>query len=183
MEVIRAHKIGTSYFKVGDQIELENGYSATCQKAGKKKALFFLDQYLDKTYPMNVESTNEGGYEASDLRKELQKDEVLDIFEPVRESMIPFKNGDLLRIPYREELFGEADIYEPSEKKQLPLMSDRRNRIASRKDDEYEQGWLMNKVKDSVFYFALVCDNGNANYDLSSRSYGVRPVFRLRQVV
>ena len=46
------------------------------------------------------ENTNEGGYEASDLRKELQENSVLEIFDSVREMMVPFKNGDLLRIPY-----------------------------------------------------------------------------------
>lgn len=166
-------------FKVGDQIKIGK-YTATCQKVTKKEgAIFLLDQYLDKAYPMNKENTNEGGYEASDLRKELQKEEVLEIFSSVRERMVPFENGDLLRIPYVEELFGNDDYYEPSKKKQWALMKDRRNRIASRKDDEYEWGWLQNKVKSSAAAFAIVIYDGYAPGSLASHSRGVRPVFRL----
>ena len=104
---------------------------------------------------------------------------MLEIFSSVREMMVPFENGDLLRIPYVEELFGNDDYYEPSKKKQWALMKDRRNRIASRKDDEYEWGWLQNKVKSSAAFFAFVSDCGAANCGNASASIGVRPVFRL----
>lgn len=129
---------------------------------------------------MNYENTNEGGYEASDLRKELQKNSVLEIFDPVREKMVPFKNGDLLRIPYAEEFFGDVDSYEPSGKKQWPLMEDRKNRIAIREGEAYEWGWLQNKLKSSGSYFAIVGNNGYASYYGASDSFGVRPVLRLR---
>ena len=140
-------------FKVGDQIEIGK-YTATCQKVTKKGALFLLDQYLDEPFKMNRENTNEGGYEASDLRTELQKNSVLAIFESVRNMMVPFKNGDLLRIPYAEEFFGDVDGYESSGKKQWPLMTDRKNRIAIREGEAYEWGWLQNKLEFSSAYFA-----------------------------
>lgn len=165
-------------FKVGDQIEVGK-YTATCQKITRKGALFLLDQYLGTAYQMNHENTNEGGYEASDLRKELQKEEVLDIFGSVRDMMVPFKNGDLLRIPYAEEFFGDDDDYEPSGKKQWSLMKDRRNRIAIREGDAYEWGWLQNKVKSSSASFANGDGYGNTDYGNASDSSGVRPVFRL----
>ena len=129
---------------------------------------------------MNYENTNEGGYEASDLRKELQKNSVLEIFDPVREKMVPFKNGDLLRIPYAEEFFGDVDSYEPSGKKQWPLMEDRKNRIAIREGEAYEWGWLQNKLKSSGTYFADVSSLGGARSTGASDSGGVRPVLRLR---
>lgn len=165
-------------FKVGDQIQIGK-YTATCQKVARKGALFLLDQYLDEPFKMNQENTNEGGYEASDLRKELQKNSVLEIFDSVREMMVPFKNGDLLRIPYAEEFFGDVDSYEPSGKKQWPLMKDRKNRIAIREGEPYEWGWLQNKLKSSGAHFALVNALGGAYYAGASRSIGVRPVFRL----
>lgn len=165
-------------FKVGDQIEVGK-YTATCQKVTRKGALFLLDQYLDESFKMNQENTNEGGYEASDLRKELQKEEVLDIFSSIRSMMVPFKNGDLLRIPYAEEFFDNDDDYEPSGKKQWPLMKDRKNRIAIREGEAYEWGWLQNKVKSSAAYFAFVDGVGYASYGYASTSRGVRPVFRL----
>lgn len=165
-------------FKVGDQIQVGK-YTATCQKVTKKGALFLLDQYLDEPFKMNRENTNEGGYKASDLRTELQKNSILEIFSSLREMMVPFKNGDLLRIPYAEELFGDVDAYEPSGKKQWPLMKDRKNRIAIREGETYEWGWLQNKVKSSGASFALVRDYGGTSCYGASASLGVRPVFRL----
>lgn len=181
MKALRKQEVtiqAANEFKVGDQIEVGK-YTATCQKITRKGALFLLDQYLDTAYQMNREYTNEGGYEASDLRKELQKEEVLSIFSSIRSIMVPFKNGDLLRIPYAEEFFGNNDDYEPSGKKQWPLMKDRRNRIAIREGEDYEWGWLQNKVKSSSAGFAYVANVGGANADGASASYGVRPVFRL----
>lgn len=182
MKVLRQQEVSiqtTGEFKVGDQIQVGK-YTATCQKVTKKGALFLLDQYLDEPFKMNRENTNEGGYEASDLRTELQKNSILEIFDSVRDMMVPFKNGNLLRIPYAEEFFGDIDEYEPSGKKQWPLMKDRKNRIAIREGEAYEWGWLQNKVKSSGAHFALVDGGGKPNYANASCSDGVRPVFRLR---
>lgn len=182
MKVLRQQEVSiqtTGEFKVGDQIQVGK-YTATCQKVTKKGALFLLDQYLDEPFKMNRENTNEGGYEASDLRTELQKNSILEIFSSVREIMVPFKNGDLLRIPYAEEFFGDVDAYEPSGKKQWPLMQDRKNRIAIREGEAYEWGWLQNKLKSSGAYFAGVNDIGLTCYYGASGSAGVRPVFRFR---
>lgn len=182
MKVLRQQEVSiqtTSEFKVGDQIQVGK-YTATCQKVTKKGALFLLDQYLDEPFKMNRENTNEGGYEASDLRTELQKNSILEIFSSVREMMVPFKNGDLLRIPYAEEFFGDIDAYEPSGKKQWPLMRERKNRIAIREGEAYEWGWLQNKVKSSGTNFAGVAYDGSSSSDIASHSDGVRPVFRLR---
>lgn len=181
MKALRKQEVtnqAANEFKAGDRIQVGK-YTATCQKVTKKGALFLMDQYLDELFKMNLENTNEGGYEASALRTELQKNSILDIFSPVRDMMIPFKNGDLLRIPYAEEFFGDVDCYEPSSKKQWPLMKDRRNRIAIRKGGGCEWGWLQNKVKFSSDAFALVSYDGNTDYFYASVSVGVRPVFRL----
>ena len=172
------------HFEIGDKI-LVGDYAATCVKKTKKgRALFIFDEYLDDARPMNQTDTNEGGWEACDLRKWLKEHED-DILGDLKQYAVPFKNGDLLRIPYAEELFGELDWVEPSGKKQWPMMTNRRNRLASRKDDEYEAGWLMNKHKNSAAYFARVSYHGNAantgasSYFYASYSDGVRPVFRL----
>ena len=70
--------------------------------------------------------------------------------------------------------------YEPSGKKQWPLMEDRKNRIAIREGEAYEWGWLQNKLKSSGAYFARVSHYGLATYHGASYSDGVRPVLRLR---
>ena len=181
MKALRKQEVtiqAANEFKVGDQIEVGK-YTATCQKITRKGALFLLDQYLDTAYQMNREYTNAGGYEVCDLRKELQKEEVLNIFSSIQSIMVPFKNGDLLRIPYAEEFFGDVNNYEPSGKKQWLLMKDRKNRIAIREGEAYEWGWLQNKIKSSSAYFACVAHDGDTGYGGASYSYGVRPVFQL----
>lgn len=179
MKVMRKQEIETNAVQVGDRIRVGK-YTATCQKLADGKAIFLLDQYLDKPYPMNNRCTNEGGYDASDLRSEF-KNIILDHnFDGIRDLLVPFKNGDLMRIPTVGEMFGYYDYYEMDDAEQWELMKDRRNRIAIREGDEYEWGWLQNKVKNSSANFARVADNGHAAYyNASLSAIGVRPVFQL----
>ena len=177
IEVIRKASTKSLEIMVGDQIHV-NRYTATCQKITQAGALFLLDQYLDQAYPMNAEDSNRGGYEASDLRKTLQSEEVLKIFAEYRDRMQPFDNGDLLRTPFFGEIFGkeDANYFEPDDCEQWPLMKDRKNRIAFR-DNSWEWGWLQNKRKGSAAYFCVVNYNGYANNWSASNSFGVRPAF------
>ena len=162
---------------IGDRIPVGK-YTATCQKVTQEGALFLLDQYLGQIHPMNREGSNWGGYEASDLRKTLQSDEVLDIFADYCDRMQPFENGDLLRIPFYGEIFGEEDANysEPDDCEQWPLMKDRKNRIAFR-GNAWEWGWLQNKRKGSATHFCCVNGFGVAGNWAASSSIGVRPAF------
>lgn len=178
MNVMRKQKIEANAVKVGDQIQVGK-YTATCQKVADGKVIFLLDQYLDKSYPMNNRCTNEGGYDASDLRKEFKNILLERNFDGIRDLLVPFANGDLMRIPTVGEMFGYDDHYEMDDAKQWELMKDRRNRIAIREGDEYEWGWLQNKVKNSAAYFALVGWHGTSDYHGAANSRGVRPVFQL----
>lgn len=178
MKVNRVIETETNCFKIGDQIHVSH-YTATCQEVTSIAAIFLLDQYLDKPMVMNVVDTNNGGYEESDLRKALQSDEVLDIFADIRDHMVPFDNGDLLRIPFAGELFEKLPSWcAPDSHEQWPLMQDRRNRLASRCGD-YELGWINNKRKSSSKFFCYVADNGLAGAWLASGAIGVRPVFQI----
>ena len=128
-----------------------------------------------------VIGTNKGGYSESDLRKALQSDEVLDIFADIRDYMVPFDNGDLLRIPFAGELFDKLPSWcEPDDHKQWPLMQDRRNRLALRCED-YEWGWINNKTKSSSTHFCAVDGYGRATHWGASAVIGVRPVFQIKE--
>lgn len=177
MKIERMTEIETSDIQIGDRLRVGR-YTATCQKVTEKGATFLLDQYLDRPMPMNKKNTNHGGYNDSNLRKALQSDEVLNIFASIRDYMVPFDNGDLLRIPFAGEIFGDKlpDWCEPDGHEQWPLMQDRRNRLASR-CGEYEWGWINNKVKSSSTNFCLVSGNGLANSRAASNVFGVRPAF------
>ena len=134
MEIERLTKIKTVDIQIGDRIRVDH-YTATCQEITPKGAIFLLDQYLDEPMEMNAKNTNQGGYPKSDLRKALQSDEVLNIFAGIRDHMIPFENGDLLRIPFAGEIFGDTlpSWAEPDGQEQWPRMQARRSRLASRR--------------------------------------------------
>lgn len=69
--------------------------------------IFCLVNCLAQEYPMNETNTNEGGYEASELRKKLNG-KILDRFpSDLKALMVPFDNGDFLRIPTEKEIHGE----------------------------------------------------------------------------
>lgn len=176
MKIERMTEIETSDIEAGDRIHVDH-YTATCQEITPKGALFLMDQYLDKRMPMNKKNTNKGGYAKSDLREALQSEEVLNIFADIRDHMVPFDNGDLLRIPFHGEIFGQedAEYFEPDNCEQWELMKDRKNRIAFRQNS-WEWGWLQNKKKGASI-FASVSNLGYYNYYNASIPRGVRPAF------
>lgn len=177
MKVKRMIEVETNCPEIGDRIHVDH-YTATCQEITPKGALFLMDQYLDKPMPMNKKNTNKGGYAKSDLREALQSEEVLNIFADIREWMVPFDNGDLLRIPFAGELFGDKlpEWCEPDGHEQWPLMTDAHNRTASRCGDP-EWGWLANTVRDTSTGFCFVDSYGDADAWSASGVFGVRPVF------
>ena len=179
MKVERMTEIETPFIKVGDRIHVDH-YTATCQEITPKGALFLLDQYLDKAYQMNPANTNEGGYEESDLRETLRSKEILDLFDDWVDRMVPFDNGDLLRIPFFSEIFGQenAEYFEPDGCEQWELMKDRKNRIAFWQNC-WEWGWLQNKRKGSATDFCSVTYYGYAGTWYASHVNGVRPVFQI----
>lgn len=164
-------------FLIGDKINIDH-YTATCQEITPKGALFLLDQYLDEPMVMNRNDSNKGGYEESDLRRALQSEDILKIFSCIREWMVPFDNGDLLRIPFAGELFGDKlpKWCEPDDHEQWPLMTDAHNRTASRCGDP-EWGWLANTFRDTSAAFCDVTYYGFAAAWHASGVFGVRPAF------
>lgn len=178
MQVLRKQILEVEKFMVGDQI-MVGKYTATCQKIDGDKAVFLLDQYLDKAYSMNDTNTNRGGYNQSQLRNNIKNADMDENFVYIREHLIPFNNGDLLRLATVGEMFGGDDYFDSDNSEQWELMKDRRNRIADRKGEDYEWGWLQNTVKNSSASFACVNYSGDAVYGSASTSGGVRPVFQL----
>ena len=183
MKINRTMTIETNEIQIGDRIQVGH-YTATCQALpGKGLALFLLDQYLDKAMQMNEKNTNRGGYQESDLRGELNSEKILKDFTGLE--LAPFDNGDLLRLPFYGEMFGHDDWYnsgavEPDDCEQWPLMKERANRVAERKGESYEWGWLQNKYVQSAAYFCDVDDDGDASDWDASDSLGVRPAFLIK---
>lgn len=168
--------------KVGDKMMVPLGklgnFTATVQKVTNNKVLFIFDDYVAKR-PMNEDGGNAGGYSQSDLKKWIDS-ELYNMFPAVLKQRM---TG--LSIPTLGEICGWADKWdrdhiEADGDEQLPLMKQRRNRVAYYKND-CEFGWLRNATKKefSSAFFALVYDNGNASFGSASFSRGVRPEFWL----
>lgn len=184
MEVVRKIKLKAEKFKLGDIIsfELSDGEKvrARAVKREKNGMLFCMVDCLKQEERMNSRDTNEGGYEASDLRKKLNSD-ILDRFPAeIRDRMKPMENGDLLRIPTEREIFGENKYGDSDNAEQWPCMKQVRNRTALLGyNGNLPWYWLQNRSRNSASRFCGVNYYGNANAYYAGNSYGVRPVFLL----
>lgn len=160
--------------KIGEKVE------ALAVKQEADGMIFVLVDCLLKEYPMNKDNSNEGGYETSLLRKKLNG-KILEMFpSEIREKMIAFPNGDLLRLPTEREIFGE-NVWgedEPDTVEQWEPMKLRKNRIAFQgTNGEWEWYWLQNPVETACF--AGVNIHGFADYYAASSPLGVRPAFKI----
>lgn len=164
--------------EVGDKtiIKLDGlgEFTATVHKVTDDKVMLIFDDYVIKR-PMNESSTNNGGFEASNLNKWLHTE-----FVKVLPYSIRVRLTDVT-IPTVGEMFDwddewDRNHFEADNDKQLPLMKQRRNRVAYY-DNECEFGWLRNATKKefSSAYFAGVSYDGSTDYSGASYSFGVRP--------
>ena len=169
-------------FDIGDKMMVPLGklgnFTATVQKVTNNKVLFIFDDYVAKR-PMNEDGGNAGGYSQSDLKKWIDS-ELYNMFPAVLKQRM---TG--LSIPTLGEICGWADKWdrdhiEADGDEQLPLMKQRRNRVAYYKND-CEFGWLRNATKKefSSALFAIVGSDGHTYCYNASYSRGVRPEFWL----
>lgn len=179
--------VADDHYCVGDVITftLNDGeeVEALAVKQEQDGMIFVLVDCLRKEYSMNRTSSNRGGYKSCGLRKALGT-EILDRFPAeIRDKMVAFENGDLLRLPTEREIFGYNPFgeNEPEDVEQWEPMKDRRNRIAFQgsKTGAWEWYWLQNKVDDSAALFAFVSGYGIASCGAASGARGVRPAFKI----
>lgn len=149
-------------------------FAATVHKVTDDKVMLIFDDYVAKR-PMNESGTNKGGFEDSDLNKWLHTEFVKALPYSIRARLTD------VTIPTVGEMFGwddewDRNHFEADNDKQLPLMKQKRNRVAYY-NNECECGWLRNATKKefSSAYFAGVNGDGNAGYHSASNSLGVRP--------
>ena len=170
--------------KVGDKLMVPLGklgnFTATVRKVTNDKALFIFDDYVTKR-PMNKDGGNAGGYSQSDLKKWIDTE----LYKMFPEAFRKRMRG--LTIPTVGEIYGWGDAwdsthFEHDDYDQLPLMKQRRNRVAYYKN-ECECGWLRNATKKEFFSAGFVNAgySGDTNYELASNSLGVRPEFWLEK--
>lgn len=174
--------VAESNIRIGDQIKIPvkgfGVFMATAEKVTNDSVLFIFDDIVARK-PMNETNTNEGGFKESQLYKWLQNT-LLPAFPEHLRSMI-----SELTIPTVGQIVGHSDEwdnehFEGDRDEQLPLMKDRKHRIALFEDD-FSWYWVQNATKKdwSSATFANVDDDGAAYYDAASDSGGVRPAFWL----
>ena len=199
MEVKRTIKTDVESFEVGDIIKfkLTDGekVKAMAVRQEANGMLFVFVDCLKDEYPMFKDPDAMGSmdinYFNSDLRHALTG-EILDRFpDEIRSRMVGMRIDnesnmffDLIRVPTEREIFGENHYgtEECSEIKRFKGMKKRRNRMAFQTVDGEEPFgwyWLQNRVEATIFNFAHVDHDGNANYNGASHFLSVRLVFLL----
>lgn len=164
--------------EVGDKTTIKldglGEFAATVHKVTDDKVMLIFDDYVAER-PMNESDTNKGGFEYSDLNEWLHTEFVKAIPYSIRARLTD------VTIPTVGEMFGWDDewnrnYFEADNDKQLPLMKQRRNRVAYY-NNECECGWLRNATKKefSAACFARVVGSGYAGCYYASNSFGVRP--------
>ena len=199
MMVLRKNEVEVNKVRIGDQITIQlaefGDFTATVQKITDKGSLFMFDQYVISR-PMNLTSTNEGGFEKSDLKKWMN-DELLPLFPESLRGKI-----ENLTIPTYGQIFGHDNLYsglvEPDDTDRFPLMTKRINRVTDFNNDNwsnflkrFEPGWLQNRILPELpgliqpssskgkSHFAAVTNTGEASSLDATDAAGVRPVFLL----
>ena len=175
-----------SKLDVGDEISfvLKNG-TAIRALAVKKETdgmLFCSSNCLPERISMS-ESGECDSYEESDVRAYLCEIVYPTLPENIKESLVPFENGDFLRIPTEKEIFGKNEFgeEEPESVTQWESMKRVMNRVAGNSDDESTACyWLKNKSDNYSSVFAGASYDGSAAAYGVWGTYGVRPVFKIK---
>lgn len=166
--VLRKIEFKPGNFKIGDQIKLNQGYTATCQKVKKNgTGIFLLDQVLP--YKSTYDSIN---YFLTHAFLST------DIFDPVVQIIDSFRSGPL-RLPCEDELFGIEDV---SGREQWELMKHGHDRVAHTLElygGHAESYWVKND-KEHTFCGCLGAIGGDVGVITKNCERNIRPVFRLR---
>lgn len=186
MEVTRATKQDAQRFEIGDVIAFSmadgENIKAMAVRIEPDGAIFCAVDCLKDEYSMNGRATNKGGYEASKLRQTLNGEILARFPGYLKNEMLPFPNGDLLRLPSEREIFGNNAWGVEDLAEQWEPMKNRRNRIAFQGSETgiWEWYWLQNPAKGSAANFANAYSYGNCYALNASGAYGVRPVFKIK---
>lgn len=165
--------------ELGDKITIKldgsREFAATVHKVTDNEVMLIFDDYVTRR-PMNESRTNNGGFEASDLNKWLHTEFVKALPYSIRARLTD------VTIPTVGEMFGwddkwNRDHFVADNDKQLPLMKQRRNRVAYY-NNECECGWLRNATKkefSSARFANVGYGGGDRAYYFVSGYAGVRP--------
>ena len=174
--------------RMGDRIRFTMADGETAEAMAVKiledgSGLFIFTDCLRTEYRLHKPGKYPG-WEKCELREKLNGEILEQLPEDLKARLVPFENGDLLRIPTEREIFGENPYGEPEPEsvEQFEPMKDRRWRIAFQGfgSGAWEWYWLQIRSVLSATDACHVSYAGYANSGGASNSYGVRPLFQYR---
>ena len=191
MKVRRTEKIKVNTFRVGDIISFKLNDGEKMQMLAVKDepdgTIFCSVDCLAEESCMNESGTTTVHHPGRRHKKTKLNGEILDRFpQKIRKLLLPFENGDLLRLPTEKEIFGSNPCGEdePESVSQWKPMKQRKNRIASQGlNGGWEWYWLQNRVPNSAAYFASADSLGNCDSSHASYGAGVRPVAKIKNPI
>ena len=190
MKVKRTEKIKVDLFQVGDIISFKLNGGERVQMLAVKDELdgmiFCSVDCLAEESCMNKSSSSAGGWNESNLRAKLNGKILSRFPEKIKEMLIPFANGDLIRIPTVSEIFGENEYGKSvADAEQWEPMKQRRNRTALRGlNGAWRWYWLKDRVPNPEALFVRVNGGGGfAHCALASLAAGVRPVVKIKNPI
>lgn len=185
MNHIRMNEVKEDKFELNDIIsfQMTNGevVEAMAVKEDPDGMIFIAVDCLKKEYPLT--NGGEYNYDNSIVRFALNGEVLQHVPGEIRERLVPFDNGDLLRIPTEREIFGtnRYGVKEPECVEQFEAMKQRRNRIAlNGRNGDVAWYWLKNRDVSSAPGACCVAGHGAADYRHASDVFAVRPLFKIR---
>lgn len=177
-------KANINQLEVGDIIsfKMKDGekVEARAIKREEGKMLMHFVDCLEDEYPMNEKSTNEGGYEESDLRRILNTDIIGEFPDKIVKHIVPDKNGDLLFLLSIEEVCGLNNKFEEAEG-QLEIYKTPKSRVKTLGKGGWPTWyWLRSPFGGNATSFCGVSFSGTAFNDDASSAAGLAPAFYLR---
>lgn len=173
----------TDLLAVGDiiSIVLKNDEKMRIAVAGintykPNEVVFTFKDILSEEAPMNKDNTNEGGYDASDMAKYLDK-EIFALLPDDLQEVIKERRGHKLWLFSRREVFGSDGYYIcPEDDLHLPYYENAENRVKLR-NGEPDWWWLASPYEANAALFCCVDSCGVSNFWGASNSVGVVPGF------
>lgn len=164
--------------EIGDKTTIKldrlGEFTATVHKVMDDKIMLIFDDCVTKM-SVNKSNTNKGGFEASDLHEWLHTEFIRALPYSIRARLTD------VTIPTVGEMFGwddelDRNNFEGDNDKQLPLMKQRRNRVAYYNNERAFE-WLRNATKKefSSDLFTTVDLGGSSSCSYAMCSRGVRP--------
>ena len=193
VKVYRPVETDIAQIELYDKIKIrfiDRFYTITAIRQDGDGMLFCFDSCIAGSYRMKGDSTNfenedQNNYRRSAIRKWLQNNEHLLKWNPIYDYMIPFENGDMLRLATYDELFGcdeneyRHGFIENIGGSQIPYFEDRENRKAT-KSGLPVWYWLQNKQLQTYRYSICTIDGFSDGMNGINTDGSMRPLLKLR---